>query len=265
MDEIKISELIIYPLKSAAGIKLESARIDAFGLSNDRRWMLVDEQGVMITQRKQARMCLLTPRLENNQLYLQARGFSELCVPAADKHHKQGATVWNDRCLANDCGETAAEWLSDFLGIHCRLVYFPAHENRQVDLHYAQPGDRTAFSDGFPILLTSQASLDDLNQRLAEPIGMERFRPNLVITGATAYAEDDWKKLQAGEINLRVVKPCSRCIIPNIDPLTAAIHNEPAQTLASYRKQDNKIFFGQNVIHDQQGTIHSGMTVKIIE
>jgi uncharacterized protein YcbX len=264
MADVRISKLIIYPLKSAAGIQLESASIDSFGLNNDRRWMLVDEQGVMITQRQHARLCLLEPRLEKNRLYLQTAGFNELSVPAAEPRNKLPASVWDDNCRAHDCGDTAAEWLSDFLGIKCRLVYFPENENRQVDLDYARVGDRTAFSDGFPILLTSESSLDDLNQRLVKPVGMERFRPNLVINGAPAYAEDQWNQLRVGEINLRVVKPCSRCVIPNIDPVTASIDSEPVQTLAGYRKQHNKVFFGQNLIHDHQGTISTGMPVHII-
>lgn len=265
MPQIIISELVIYPLKSAAGIQLETAQIDQFGLKNDRRWMLVDAEGKMLTQRQHAKMCLLEPRLENNQLRLNTEGFSELVVAAANPDNRHIAIVWEDHCHAYDCGNRAAEWLSDFMGIKCRLMYFPDNENRQVDPVYAQAGDRTAFSDGFPILLTSQSSLDDLNQRLAQPVNMNRFRPNIVIKGAPAYAEDGWKKVQLGDIDCRIVKPCSRCVIPNINPHTAARYKEPSQTLATYRKKNNKIFFGQNLIHDQQGTMTVGMPVQIIQ
>ncbi|MDH5485646.1 MAG: MOSC domain-containing protein [Gammaproteobacteria bacterium] len=264
MSQIVISELVIYPLKSAAGIPLETARIDTFGLENDRRWMLIDEQGKMLTQRQHAKLCLLNPQLLNNQLRLNTGGFSELIVPPADTTSYHTAIVWDDHCRAYDCGEMAAEWLSDFMGIRCRLVYFPADEKRQVDTAYAETGDRTAFSDGFPILLTSQSSLDDLNQRLAQPVAMRRFRPNIVIRGATAYAEDEWQKIRFGDIDCRIVKPCSRCIMPNIDPATARIDKEPSQTLAGYRKKNNKVFFGQNLIHDQQGTLSVGMPAQII-
>jgi uncharacterized protein YcbX len=137
-----------------------------------------------------------------------------------------------------------------------------------VDLGYAQQGDRTAFSDGFPLLLISQASLDDLNSRLTQnqqqPVTMNRFRPNLVVSGCEAFAEDGWKKIRIGEITFRIVKPCSRCVIPNIDIETAERGNEPARMLASYRKRDNKIFFGQNVIAENEGELTIGMPVENI-
>jgi uncharacterized protein YcbX len=144
------------------------------------------------------------------------------------------------------------------------LVFFPDDEVRAVDPRYAQPGDRTAFSDGFPLLLISQASLDDLNGRLDTPISMLRFRPNLVVQGCAAFAEDHWKEMRIGDLRFRIVKPCSRCIIPSIDPATGERGLEPLRTLASYRKRGDKIYFGQNVIADGQGEIRVGMTVELM-
>jgi hypothetical protein len=134
-----------------------------------------------------------------------------------------------------------------------------------VDQTYAQAGDKTAFSDGFPLLLISQASLDDLNQRMEKPLGMNRFRPNLVVKGNSAFAEDAWKKIRIGDIELRIVKPCSRCVIPSINIETAEREAEPTKTLVSYRKRDNKIFFGQNVIADNTGTLEVGMDVELLK
>ena len=173
-------------------------------------------------------------------------------------------TIWNDQCSAIDCGDEAAKWISQFLDTPSRIVFFPDTEVRQVDPDYANLGDKTAFSDGFPLLLISQASLDDLNSRLQQPVTMTQFRPNIVISGCEAFAEDKWKKIKIGDIEYRIVKPCSRCIIPSINIETAKPAAEPLKTLASYRKQGNKVYFGQNIIAENEGSIEIGMPVTII-
>jgi len=262
---ISLSQLAIYPIKSTAQINLPSAQISPFGLNMDRRWMLVDEKGVMLTQRKFARMCLIQCHFENNDLLVMAPDMPVLKVDLArsDKHIQ--ARVWDDTCNALDCGDNVSKWFSQFLNTATRLVYFPENEVRQVDLNFAKAGDVTAFSDGFPYLLISQASLDDLNARLSMPVNMNRFRPNLVVEGSEAFAEDNWKKIRIGDVTLLLVKPCSRCVIPSIDPKTAAKSAEVIKTLASYRSRDNKIFFGQNVIAQGSGELSVGMEVEILE
>ncbi len=264
MTELRVSELAIYPVKSLAGIALQSASVERFGLANDRRWMVVDADGRFLTQRQHARMCLIQPVLQGDELRLRAEGMPDLTVLHPAGRNKRRVTVWDDQCNALDCGDEAAAWLSRFLTIDCRLVYFPADEVRAVDPRYARPGDRTAFSDGFPLLLISQASLDDLNSRLDIPIVMARFRPNLVVQGCAAFAEDDWQEMRIGDLRFRIVKPCSRCTIPGIDPATGERGPEPLRTLAGYRKRDDKIFFGQNVIADGRGEIRVGMNVELI-
>lgn len=264
MSHITITELNIYPVKSLRQISLQRSHLDPFGLAMDRRWMLVDENNHMLTQRQLPRMCLISTRLDNQQLILQAEDMDDLVVPAATDTVLP-VSVWNDQCNALDCGDEAAEWLSFFLNKECRLVYFPDNEMRQVDTNYARAGDRTAFSDGFPLLLISQASLDDLNQRLETPVPMARFRPNLVVSGCEAYAEDTWKKIRINQIDFRIVKPCSRCVIPSIDIETAQKYPEPTRTLASYRMKDKKIFFGQNVIAEAEGDLETGMEVTVLE
>ena len=265
MSDILVSSLSIYPVKSCREIKQKKCQVDLFGLKNDRRWMVVDEKGVMLTQRKLSRMCLIQPELIENHLILKHSEMKDLRLEMSFSHNKIQVKVWDDLCMAYDAGNEAASWLSEVLSCKCRLVYFPEDEFRQVDLTYAMPGEKTAFSDGFPLLLISQASLDDLNQRLVNPITMNRFRPNLVVQGCKAFAEDDWHKIQIGNISFRIVKPCSRCVIPGINIETAVRESEPTKTLAVYRKKNNKIFFGQNVIAEMTGEIKVGMAVEIIE
>ena len=265
MTEPHVSELAIYPVKSLAQIQLSVARVHRFGLLHDRRWMLVDANGHFITQRQVTRMCLIQPELRGADLILQAPDMPVLTVSPPGADDKRRVTVWDDECDGLDCGDEVAEWLGRFLAIDCRLVFFPEDAVRAVDPHYAQASDRTAFSDGFPLLLIAQASLDDLNNRLDTPIAMARFRPNVVVSGCEAFAEDDWRRIRIGDISFRVVKPCSRCSIPAIDPTTGERGPEPTRTLSRYRQRDNKIFFGQNVIADGEGEIRNGMAVEVLE
>ena len=264
MGEFKVSALSIHPVKSLGGIALDHAQIDRFGLAYDRRWMVVDEVGVMRTQRQLPRMTLVQTERVGDGLRLKAPGCDALNITVSEDGQRSKVRVWDDTCSAIDCGDNAAEWLSHFLGEPSRLVYFPDDELRQVDPGYANMGERTAFSDGFPLLLISQPSLDDLNSRLDIPVPMRRFRPNLVIDGCAPYAEDGWQKMRIGGITLRIVKPCSRCVIPTIDLETGEKGVEPIKTLAGYRMRENKIYFGQNVIAEGTGRIEVGMSVEIL-
>ena len=188
----------------------------------------------------------------------------QLKIPTQYSGKMVKATVWDDACNAYDCGQQATEWFSHFLNISARLVYFPHDEVRQVDLEYANQGEITAFSDGFPYLLIGQASLDDLNSRLTTPVDMKRFRPNLVVKGTEAFAEDNWKAIRIGDITFNLVKPCSRCVIPSINPDTAEKSAEVVKTLSAYRMQSNKIYFGQNLIAEGLGKLETGMEVEIL-
>lgn len=259
-----VSELAIYPVKSMGQVAVERLRFDALGPVGDRRWMVVDETGRFVTQRQLARLCLIRPTLLADGLRLQAPGMAPVEVQATDLPRRR-VEVWHDRCEGIDAGDAVADWLGRFLQRPLRLVRFPDQQLRQIDPDYAQPGERTAFSDGFPLLLIGQASLDELNRRMSTPLSMRRFRPNLVISGAAPHAEDRWRRLRIGDLILRVVKPCSRCVIPSIDPDTAERGAEPLRTLATYRRRDNRIFFGQNVIVEGEGEIRRGMPVEVLE
>jgi uncharacterized protein YcbX len=269
MSDVIVSGLAIYPVKSLRQVPVQTSTIDLCGLQHDRRWMVVDANGRMLTQRKISRMCLIQPALDEQSLSLQAPDMQDLQVSREPGELECNVTVWKDSCTARDCGDEAARWLSDFLKVECRLVYFPDDEVRKPDQQYAQEGDRTAFSDGFPVLLISQSSLDDLNSHIPAstngPVPMERFRPNIVVSGCKPYAEDGWRLLKIGELTLRIVKPCSRCVIPSIDIATAERGDEPTRTLLKYRKRDNKVYFGQNAVIGGEGEISKGMAIEVLE
>ena len=269
MSNLFISELAIYPVKSMRQIQLQKSSLQFGGLKYDRRWMVVDSEGMMITQRKVSRLCLIQPTLlapeVDCSLKLSAAEMPDININVPDGKQTRKVKVWDDECSAYDAGDEVANWLSQFLDMECRLVYFPENGIRIVDQDYAQPDDQTAFSDGFPVLLTTQTSLDDLNSRLDEDIVMARFRPNVVVSGCDAFAEDDWKLLKIGDITLRIVKPCSRCTIPNVDINSAKRCKEPIKTLVTYRKRDHKVFFGQNVVADGQGELEVAMKIERLE
>jgi len=263
-----LSSLYRFPLKSAAGESLQRCASDSLGLLGDRRWMVAAGTGRFLTQRILPRMALLQAHWQGDTaLKLAAPGMPELLVRVPDDKTMRCVQVWSANPVVPDAGETAAAWLSDFLGQACRLVYLPEDDGIQVDLDYARLGERTAFSDGFPFLLIGQASLDDLARRVGRPLEMLRFRPNLVVSGAEPYAEDGWKRIRIGQLTFRVVKPCSRCVIPTLDPATGerAPDREPLNTLLSYRKGPGGVFFGQNLIAEGRGELEVGMPVERLE
>jgi len=265
-----LSSLYRFPLKSGAGEILEEAYSDALGLIGDRRWMAVDaESGKFLSQRVLSQMALLQARWQSEQLLrLDAPDMESLSVKVpGPSDGERGVLIWRDSLRVPDAGDEAAAWLTQLLGRSARLVYLPTERGIQVDPGYAQPGERTALSDGFPFLLIGQASLDDLCARVGRPLDMLRFRPNLVVAGAEPYAEDSWRRIRIGAIEFRVVKPCSRCVIPTIDPLTAerSSDKEPLASLMTYRKGEGGVFFGQNLIAEGTGQLKVGMPVEVLE
>jgi len=268
----RLSEINIYPVKSLRGITVKSRHIDAFGLQLDRRWMLVDEHNKFLTQRQEARMALIDVALTDNGLLLNAPAMPACPVPGQPQTTEVlEVQVWKDTVKATVVSADIDNWLSQFLGRNTRLVFMPDRTVRLIDQDYKIGNhDQVGFADGFPFLLISQASLDDLNQRLeqkGEPaVPMHRFRPNLVISGCTPYEEDSWKTIHIGSCQFHVVKPCSRCVIPTIDRDTAKKGKEPVRTLLEYRRTDNKIYFGQNLVHELLPDQHlsTGNTLTIV-
>ena len=271
-----LSELFVHPIKSCGGIKLPEALLVETGLDFDRSWMVVDEHGEMLTQRQLPRMALIQPTFKTSELMLRAPGMLALHLRLDTVEARTRVRVWRDVVKAYDMGALAAQWFSDFLGTRLRLVRFDPEETRLSDPAWA--GDiqaENAFADGFPLLVANAASLDELNGRLAArgvaPVGMQRFRPNLVLSGLQPFDEDHLHEIvittDEGPVRLRLVKPCTRCSIPNVDPLTANTANEPGDTLAGYRadpRMKGGITFGVNavVVEGLERTLRVGQAVS---
>ena len=255
MSSYKRSQLNIFPIKSLRGIPLNTARLSSGGFEYDRQWMLIDSQGRFITQRQQALLSLVDVSLTPDSLLVNAPGKTALSIPFNEGESKPvEVIVWRDHCSGIVASGPINQWFSEYSGVDCRLVRFDTTRPRRVDPVYKLGhSDQVLFADGFPFLLIGTASLEDLNQRMAkknEPaLPMMRFRPNIVVETDVPFIEDQWTGIRIGEVEMRIVKPCSRCVIPTIDFNTGKKSKEPLTTLGEYRKRNGKIYFGQNVIH----------------
>ncbi|WP_138482993.1 MOSC domain-containing protein [Dyadobacter bucti] len=262
-----LSEIWIYPVKSLGGIRLNASEVEEKGLKFDRRWMIVDEDGVFLTQRVFSKMALLDISLLENGLVISSRfePGNEVFVPYTPV---SGANievkVWDDIVQAVTVSDEADAWLSKQLDKNVRIVMMPESTRRPADPRYALHGEAVSFADGFPFLLISQGSLDDLNSRLPEAIEMRRFRPNFVVTGTGPFSEDAWKSIRIGSLSFDVVKPCARCVLTTIDPKTGEKGAEPLKTLASFRRVNNKILFGQNLVGRGTGTVCEGDEITLV-
>ncbi|MCY1398516.1 MOSC domain protein [compost metagenome] len=267
---MRLSALYRYPLKSARAEALQRSPLELLGLLGDRRWMLVEAStGRFLTQRALPHMSQLSA-LWNAQggLTLSAAGHVPLDVPLPDADAElRGVTIWRDTLRVPDAGDEAAAWLSGFIGKPVRLVHVTEERARWLQSGYGEIQDRVAFADGFPLLLIGQASLDDLSSRVGRPQEMLRFRPNLVIEGSEAFAEDGWKRIRIGDVEFRVLKPCTRCILTTIDPQTGerSADREPLTTLKTYRQKEGEVMFGQNLVNDGNGVLEVGMPVTVLE
>jgi uncharacterized protein len=263
---LTVHSLHIYPIKSCRGIDLPSAELVATGFKFDRHWMLVDEQGEFLSQRKLPQMAGISCTLNQHSLLVNAEGQTELEIPLEQTPAGfQIVKIWNDECNAAVVSEEASSWFSKVLKLPCQLVYMPESEKRQVDPRYAEPNQIVGFADGFPLLIVSRSSIDVLNEKLEQKVSIDRFRPNIVIDGCPAHAEDDWYKIEINNIEIQLAKPCSRCVIPSIDQQSSEKHPTILKALASYRRSENKVFFGQNGLHNQNGVISIGQSVQLID
>lgn len=262
---LQLSQLFIYPIKSLGGIALQSAVVTTRGLQHDRRWMLVNEHGHFMTQREFPKMALLKPLIENDGIRVINQNNDSILIPFdIAKQPLYQFAVWDDTCMGQFINDEIDEWFTQTLGIKSRLVYMPDDSEREVDQRYAKPGMITSFADAYPFLLIGQASLDDLNKRMALPLPMDRFRPNIVFTGGEAYGEDLMNRIEIAGITFYGAKLCARCVLTTIDQQTAAKAKEPLKTLASYRMKNNKIMFGQNLVHENTGVISVGDELKVL-
>lgn len=255
-----VARLFIYPVKSCAGIERQEALLLDTGLEWDRRWMVVDAAGECVTQRTLPRMALIHPRLERDALLLHAPGMPTLPVPLESIAPTIAVRVWDDRLGADDMGDAAAEWLSGFLGQPLRIVRFPAGVRRLSSRKWTGDFDAAMqFNDAFALLVTSAAALGEVNRRLEDrselSVGIERFRPNLVLGGVPAHDEDHMALLQlstaGGVVQLQPVKPCVRCTIPNVDPASGHSHPAVSDAIQTYRqdaRMDGAVTWGMNAI-----------------
>src|SRR5688572_29315260 len=299
---MRVSEVNIYPIKSLKGIGLSESVIEKRGLRHDRRWMLTDPDGMFFTQREVPKMAAITVEVTSDGLQVTGENEGEMTIPfEPDRGSRQNVVVWQSEVDGLVYNGQISEWFSDVLGLKCQLVLMPESSKRSVNEHFDSGGDIVSFADGYPLLLANEASLEELNRRIAaneelpprpaatppkqggeffEPIPMNRFRPNVVISEAEPFAEDSWRKLRIGETIFRVPKPCARCVIPTIDQERGEFDGkEPSRTLAIFRRtrqvypdtfekygfQGNEVLFGTNLIPENPGaTIRIDDTVEVL-
>lgn len=261
---MRVHSLYLYPVKSLAGIAVDSFELDEFGPVADRRWMLVDEQGCFVTQRKYPQLARVRTRLlGEREVEVDIPGSGTFALTASGE--PVSVQVWRDQVRAVCGPPEACAAISRFCGAPFRFVYMPDDSFRRIDPAYVRENRRVGFADGFPLLLTNLASLDELNSRLEQPVAMRRFRPNIVVQGARAWAEDSWRSLCISSVQVDLVKSCSRCVMTTVDPETGSKDPavQPLRTLTGYRRTDDGVIFGMNGVHAGPGVIRVGDAVTV--
>ncbi len=263
-----LSKIYIYPVKSLAGVSVQTAEVQERGLRHDRRWLVVDQNNNFVSQREKPEMALIDVKIDENSLMVSHRTKPELgslTVPFLPQTLDiVTVTVWDDTMEAVIVSDNCNSWFSTALDGHFKLVFMPDTSPRVADRNYVPFDVNVSFADGFPYLLIGQSSLDNLNAQLDSPVEILRFRPNFVVTGGQPHYEDHWKEFTINDLTFLGVKLCARCSMTTIDLQTAETGKEPLKTLATYRRQNNKILFGQNVITTSEGTVNVGDMITII-
>ena len=269
MNNLTLSHIFIYPIKSLGGISLQSAKVEERGLQYDRRWMLVDKNGMFLTQREHPQMALLQVNIKDDKLEVthKVKKIPNLQLPISSEQISGSivVNVWNDVVIAKNVSHDADLWLSEALNLDCQLVFMDYDSDRYTDRKYVDEPHHVSFADAYPFLIIGQESLNELNRRLKEPLPMNRFRPNFVFSGGEPFIEDTWRDFMIGKLKFRAVKSCSRCVIPTINPDTAEKGREPLETLAKFRKVDNKVMFGQNLVGYNEGVVKVGDRVTQLD
>ena len=269
MGELVLAEIAIYPLKSGAGIDLDSSTVEPCGLHGDRRWMVIDADGVCVTARERPQLVRIRAEATGAGLRMEMHGRDSFTVRYPDSDARTARTwMWGQTCSALDAGDTAAGWMSDAIGKPVRLVAMDRRVKRRPDPDCTLPEDEVSFADCFPVLAIGQGSLDDLNSRAPAPASMRRFRPNLVVSGGAPFAEDAWRRIRIGSVEFEGVENCERCELPTIDPDTGIpdLKREPMRTLARYRRRaTGGVFLGQNLVPRSLGTVGVGDRVVVLE
>jgi uncharacterized protein YcbX len=270
-----VSALHLYPVKSMRATSTPAAVVEPWGLAGDRRWMLVDAAtGKAVTQREDARLALVDTALDDRGgLRLSAPGRAPLHVDVPPPGPLETARIFAGSLEVRAAGEAAARWFTGYLGTPVRLVHLDRPDlRRPIAPEYAAPGETVSLADGFPLLVTTTASLDALNELIAAgdraeegPLPMDRFRPNAVVDGTAAWAEDGWRRIRIGEVVFRVPKPCGRCVITTTDQRTGVRGREPLRSLGRHRNLDGRLVFGQNLVPESSGTLHVGDALSVVD
>ncbi|MFJ6893416.1 MOSC domain-containing protein [Streptomyces hokutonensis] len=273
MGNAELRSIHVHPVKALRGFSPREAQVEPWGLAGDRRWALIDDGGKVVTQREHPRLALAAAELlPGGGVRLSAPGLDPLTVPVPEPVATVPMEIFGTKVDAVPAPDAAHVWCGAYLGFGVRLVHMddPA-ERRPVDPEYGLPGETVGFADGYPLLLTSEASLDALNSLIAQgdypaegPLPMNRFRPNAVVAGTAAWAEDDWSRVAIGEVAFRVAKMCGRCVVTTTDQATAERGKEPLRTLARHRRIGGRLIFGQNLVPLSTGTIRVGDRVRIL-
>lgn len=260
---MQVDSLFLYPVKSLAGIPVNRLVLDERGPAADRRWMIIDADGCFVTQRERPELARVSTSLESGQVSIGIPGFGN--QPLRVSTDQRNVRVWQDWVRALRAEPGPAQRLSEFCGQPLDLVYMPDESRRLADARYAGAGKPIGFADGFPFLIVNRASLDELNSRLENPVDIRRFRPNIVISGAQAWEEDQWPGIIAGMVAFNLVKPCSRCLITTVDPDTGLRNTDlqPLRTLGSYRREPDGVMFGINAVHQGSGPVTVGDPVIV--
>jgi uncharacterized protein len=266
-----LASVHIYPLKGCRAVELDEAVVEPWGLAGDRRWLLVDSDYRFISQREHPKLARLIIRYgPGADITASCDGYQSLRVAVpGDLPELLKVTVWASTVLAASAGPEADAWFSDYLGAQARLVYLDDPTRRAVDPEFGSDGDVVSFADGYPLLLTNVGSLDQLGEWLTaagdQPVPMNRFRPNVVVTGYEPWAEDRWRRIRIGSVSFRVAKPCGRCVVTTTDQTTGVRGTQPLRVLAARRRVGKSLLFGQNLIPDSGGVIRVGDQVEITE
>jgi uncharacterized protein len=264
MAALTLTEIWIYPIKSLGGIRLDRATVREKGLSSDRRWMLIDHAGVALTQRTHPTMALFKVTIDGEQLSItytkdqKTVSSTEIRMSGTPPGKRITARIWDDDVQVQEVDPTISAWFSRHLRSTCKLVAFPEASPRPVDPRYSVHNEHVSLADAYPFLIIGQGSLNDLNKRLQEPVPMNRFRPNFVFTGGEAFIEDMWRDISIGNIRFVAVKKSDRCVLTTVNQDTAEKGQEPLRTLSAYRKVENKVYFGQNLIALDEGEVAVG-------
>lgn len=247
---LQLTQLWVYPIKSLQGISLQESEVDHLGLKWDRRWMIVDEENECITQRNHPFLNQFKTTFTSNGLQVVNQSNDESISFRLDEHSevKRLVKIWDDECLCYEVSQKTSQWFTRQLGVKCHFVFFPNEEKRLVNKKHVLSNELTSLTDGYPYLIISEGSMNDLNSKLDKPISVQRFRPNFVYNNQTQFHEDKLKEFSIGDVVFKAVKPCDRCIVTTIDLTSSKPGKEPLKTLSTYRKVNNKILFGQNLI-----------------